>query len=115
MQRVQEQLTRRTWKEINKLVKSLVSEILEKGLAKDKEFEADKIGVELAYEVGYDPRTFLSVLNKLKGVHGAGWIKTHPSAEERISQLQPVLAKCTEWKNCPEAGARFRYFRNRLK
>ena len=44
--------------------------------------KADRLGVECAYNAGYDPRgmsTFLATLKAKEGSYDSGWFKTHPS------------------------------------
>ncbi len=61
------------------------------------EVEADRIGVELAARAGYDPRAAISLWEKMaKGSSGGQppkWLSTHPSHEDRISDLRVYAAK----------------------
>ena len=56
------------------------------------ETEADRMGVELAARAGYDPRAAISVWQKMAklsgGDSGPAFLSTHPSNEERITDLQ---------------------------
>jgi predicted Zn-dependent protease len=63
------------------------------GLPNSREFEreADRIGVELAARAGYDPRAAITLWQKMGQVSGAGgpgFLSTHPSASDRITDLQ---------------------------
>jgi predicted Zn-dependent protease len=63
------------------------------GLPNSREFEreADRIGVELAARAGYDPRASITLWQKMgqvSGGGGPGFLSTHPSASDRISDLQ---------------------------
>ena len=61
------------------------------------EQEADRIGVELAARAGYDPRAAVSVWEKMAKAEGGGappqFLSTHPSAENRIKDLQVYADK----------------------
>ena len=63
------------------------------GLPNSREFEreADRIGVELAARAGYDPRAAISLWQKMASVTGGSgpaFLATHPSAADRIADLQ---------------------------
>lgn len=63
------------------------------GLPNSREFEreADRIGVELAARAGYDPRASITLwekMGKVSGGGGPGFLSTHPSAADRITDLQ---------------------------
>lgn len=58
--------------------------------SRQHETEADRIGVELAARAGYDPRAAVTLWQKMEGSGGgeiARFLSTHPSREERISDL----------------------------
>jgi predicted Zn-dependent protease len=60
------------------------------------ETEADRIGVELAARAGYDPRAAITLWEKMqKGSGGQPpkFLSTHPSHEDRISDLREYAAK----------------------
>jgi predicted Zn-dependent protease len=55
------------------------------------ETEADRIGVELAARAGFDPRAAISLWQKMAKAGGGGgpqFLSTHPSHENRLSDLQ---------------------------
>ena len=64
------------------------------GLPNSREFEreADRIGVELAARAGYDPNAAITLWQKMAQSSGSsgtpGFLNTHPSASDRISDLQ---------------------------
>ena len=63
------------------------------GLPNSREFEreADRIGVELAARAGYDPTAAVTLWQKMarvSGGSGPAFMSTHPSAADRISDLQ---------------------------
>jgi len=82
------------------LVNNLIgtgAEVLARGLDKDAEFEADRIGVVLAARAGYNPYALVEVLHKLaaRGQDDqalALLFKTHPAPGERLTHLGDALA-----------------------
>jgi predicted Zn-dependent protease len=83
----------------NLLVNNLIgtgAEVLARGLDKDAEFEADRIGIVLAARAGYSPYGLVEVLHLLAGRSAddatlALLFKTHPAPGERLTQLADVL------------------------
>lgn len=81
------------------LVNNLIgtgAEVLARGLDKDAEFEADRMGVVLAARAGYDPYAMVEVLHKLAVRSGddqalALLFKTHPPPGERLTHLGDAL------------------------
>ena len=63
-----------------------------RGLDKEAEFEADRVGVVLAARAGYDPWGLPSVLQDLASVNAKDsavglLFKTHPHPDERLARL----------------------------
>jgi predicted Zn-dependent protease len=72
------------------------AEALARGLDKDAEFEADRLGVVLATRAGYDPYGLPTVLDKLARVKPtdssvALLFKTHPPPQERLVRLGDAM------------------------
>lgn len=72
------------------------AEILSRGLDKDAEFEADRLGVVLAARAGYDAWGLPSVLQEISAVSrsdsSVGMLfKTHPHPDERLSRLSDAM------------------------
>lgn len=73
------------------------AEIVARGLDKDAEFEADRIGVVLATRAGYDAYGLVSVLQQIGHAGNddgqvALLFKTHPHPDERLARLDGVMA-----------------------
>ncbi|HET9679155.1 MAG TPA: M48 family metalloprotease [Gammaproteobacteria bacterium] len=70
--------------------------IYSRGLNKEDEFEADRIGVVLAARAGYDPYGLPAVLQTLDRINAdsgrlALLFKTHPKPSERLAQLSTAM------------------------
>ena len=82
-----------------KLAKTLIgsgAEILARGLDKDAEFEADRMGVVLAARAGYDPFGLPAVLQEISAASAnsssvALLFKTHPHPDERLARLGTAM------------------------
>jgi len=72
------------------------------GVTRESEREADQLGVQYAWNAGYDPNGFVTFFEKLaaeereKPSRLAGWFRTHPSTEDRI------MASMNEQRFLPE-------------
>jgi predicted Zn-dependent protease len=81
--------------ELEKL-RGTIGQLYERGLSRGDELDADRRGVELAGQRGYDPYGLMLVLQKL-GAHGkddaslASFTRTHPSIEERLKKLEAAV------------------------
>jgi predicted Zn-dependent protease len=65
-----------------------------KPLDRGLEYEADRMGVVLATRAGYDPYGLVAVMQMLalvKGADEAGILATHPSATDRLLELEKVV------------------------
>jgi predicted Zn-dependent protease len=72
------------------------AEALARGLDKDAEYEADRLGVVLATRAGYDPYAMAGVLQKLARANPrepnlALLFKTHPLPQERLEKLGEAM------------------------
>ena len=79
----------------DKIVDQTSQTLFEKGLDRSKELDADRIGVDFARRVGYDPAGLRDFLKKLEA-HQADaktLAKTHPPAAQRIADLDAQLQK----------------------
>ena len=72
------------------------AEIVARGLDKDAEFEADRIGVVLATRAGYDAYGLLGVLQQIGHIAKdegsvALLFKTHPQPDDRLAKLDGAM------------------------
>ena len=58
------------------------------GVSRDYELEADQLGVQYAWNAGYDPSGFIRFFDKIATregyVNGASWFRTHPPFYQRM-------------------------------
>ena len=73
-------------KELSKNLISGMKEVLVRGLDKDDEYEADRMGVVIATRAGYDPYGLPAVLQTLEGLSGSSeatlLFSTHPAPSQ---------------------------------
>jgi len=63
---------------------------------REDESEADLVGLELAARAGYDPRSGVSLWNKMAAANKGAppqWLSTHPSGPTRIRDIESALPK----------------------
>jgi len=72
-------------------VGDLSRRLLQDGYGRVYELEADREGTLILYDAGYDASALRSYL-EASGTRTRGTWETHPSADERISALDPVVA-----------------------
>jgi beta-barrel assembly-enhancing protease len=62
------------------------------GVSRGYELEADQLGVQYAWNAGYDPSGFIrffdKMATKLGYVNGVSWFRTHPPFFQRMVQTQ---------------------------
>lgn len=89
-----------------------VSEVLfTRGLDKNLEFEADKLGAEFAYRTGYFPgglKDFIKILGKSESRGSSIFLSTHPSPGERYRQLGRHMVHYKSAMLYPVLSKRFR-------
>ncbi len=79
----------------------MIDGLVVKGYSRDTEFEADRVGLQIMTDAGYDPQAFIRLLETLKeetGGKGGGFSATHPSAADRIAKLQSAVDKLEHHK-----------------
>ena len=83
----------------------MIDSMVVKGYSRDTEFEADRVGLKIMADAGYDPRAFIRLLETLESQGGGGkggFSATHPSAKDRIKKLESEVAKY-DGKKIPKA------------
>ncbi len=87
-------------------------ELYSRGLDKEDEFEADRMGIVIAARAGYDPYGLPAVLQMLGAMNPkdgalAFMFKTHPAPALRIQRLAPLLDRLEPYASQPQVGDRF--------
>jgi len=79
----------------DKIIDETVKSLFEKGLDKDKELDADRIGVDYAHRVGYDANGLKDFLNRWAAHESDSKTmkNTHPGAKERVGLLTKSIEK----------------------
>jgi len=86
---------------------NLFSSLYLLGYSREKELEADNLGLQYMLRAGYDPRGALVFLKKLQALdheHAQGWdlyFRTHPSTDERIRIIESMIGQDNEISNTP--------------
>lgn len=80
---------------------SASTELYARGLDKEDEFQADRMGVVIAARAGYDPYGLPAVLQMLDGLNPqdsdlALMFKTHPTARQRLELLDGAMGGSLE-------------------
>ena len=82
-------------RELSKNMISGMKEVLVRGLDKEDEYEADRMGVVIATRGGYDPYGLPAVLQSLEGLSGSGDVallfSTHPTPTSRVETLAGLM------------------------
>jgi predicted Zn-dependent protease len=97
---------------LTKLV-SAGTEVYARGLDKNDEYEADRMGVVIAARAGYDPYGLPAVLQTLQSLNPndsslALMFKTHPAVADRLSQLdREMTGRFARLEDQPDLSTRF--------
>ncbi|MGA1393609.1 MAG: M48 family metalloprotease, partial [Phycisphaerales bacterium] len=61
--------------------------------SRSHEREADRLGLLIAAEAGYDPRAAISLWTRMAAQGGGGleFLSTHPLPESRVEELQALI------------------------
>lgn len=66
------------------------------GVSRDFELEADQLGVQYAWNTGYDPNGFIEFFDKMAAeegyIRGASWFRTHPPFYRRMVESRREIA-----------------------
>ncbi len=89
------------------------TELYARGLDKDDEFEADRMGIVIATRAGYDPYGLPAVLQMLDASNAqdsslALMFKTHPAPRDRLALLDKIMGNRFDAYSAPaQADERF--------
>lgn len=97
------------------------TELYARGLDKDDEFEADRMGVVIAARAGYDPFGLPAMLQILQGIEPGNsdlalMFKTHPTPSDRLGLLESLMSNGFEGFDArPNLAARFKAVNGAVK
>lgn len=97
---------------LTKLV-SAGTEVYARGLDKNDEYEADRMGIVIAARAGYDPYGLPAVLQTLESINPSDssvalMFKTHPALADRLNLLdQEMTGHFDRLENQPDLAPRF--------
>lgn len=88
-------------------------ELYARGLDKEDEFEADRMGMVIATRAGYDPYGLPAVLQTLAGMNQddaslSFLFKTHPPPAKRLSVLEQLFDRLDPYARQPQLEDRFK-------
>jgi beta-barrel assembly-enhancing protease len=89
------------------VVGDVTKALVNKGYSRELEYQADAAAIAILVNAGYDPRGLVRMLQVMQTKwkkDGPGFMKTHPSPEERIKVLEKVLASAAA-PTAPSAAA----------
>lgn len=95
----------------DKVLEQAAEALFTKGLEKGMEYEADKVGTEYAYRLGYRPdglKNFLSILKDNLPKEGSALTSTHPSPQDRVSKLAGAMGEYSSSMGNPVLQAEFK-------
>ncbi|MDB5035400.1 MAG: Peptidase Ste24p [Chlorobi bacterium] len=78
-------------------VAALIGQMVDMKFGRADELEADKLGVRLMADAGYDPRAMIGVMKTLQEAGGGSkqpeFFSTHPNPDHRIEQIQSAISQ----------------------
>jgi predicted Zn-dependent protease len=76
-------------------VLAAIGQLVNMKYGREDEIEADRLGVRLMAQAGYDPRAMIQVMEVLRAAGGRGgqpeFFSTHPNPENRIQKIQAAI------------------------
>ena len=75
-------------------VGDIMKQMVDKGYQSSQEYDADQAAVAIVKRVGYNPRALKDMLEEMEkrlGAHSGGFGKTHPSPQDRLQNIEPLL------------------------
>lgn len=92
------------------LVEDVVSNIITRGYSRDTEYQADSLAAVILAGAGYSPGALASVLQRMSAIDsrsGPGFWQTHPSPEDRLAEVNTLIASLPQNQVDPARTARF--------
>jgi predicted Zn-dependent protease len=77
-------------------INGAISNLVDKGYSRDQEYQADDLALELLAATGYEPSTFIDMLQGLSDSQAkvsGGFNSTHPSPDSRITNAEKSIGK----------------------
>jgi predicted Zn-dependent protease len=77
------------------VISDITKTLVNKGYSRELEYQADAAAIAVLANAGYDPRALVRMLQVMQTKwkkDGPGFMKTHPSPDERIKELEKALA-----------------------
>jgi beta-barrel assembly-enhancing protease len=96
--------------EYGDMVEEVVSNIINRGYSRETEYQADSLAVIICANAGYSPGALSSVLQSMSAIdnrNGPGFWQTHPSPEDRLSQVNTIIAGLPQIQVDPVRTARY--------
>jgi predicted Zn-dependent protease len=88
------------------------------GVSRDFELEADQLGVQYAWNSGYDTSGFIRFFDKMATtegyVNGASWFRTHPPFYERMVKAKEEIMYLPQKSNLITNSPNFRRMKDEL-
>ncbi len=88
------------------------------GVSREFELEADQLGVQYAWNAGYDPSGFIRFFDKMATregyVNGASWFRTHPPFYARMVETKREMMFLPEKPNLIRDSEEFRRMKQEL-
>jgi predicted Zn-dependent protease len=81
--------------ELEGSIQDITQTLVNNGYSKDLEREADEAALTVLARMGYSPHGLSSMLDEMAArwrPSGPGFMRTHPSPQDRLAEVSPVLA-----------------------
>jgi predicted Zn-dependent protease len=83
--------------DIGDLAARMGAQLLSLNYSRGDETEADRLGLVMSSQAGYDPRAGVRLWNKMReataGKAPPKWLSTHPSSADRIRDIEGLLPR----------------------
>ncbi len=93
----------------DEVIEQAADTLFSHGLDKELEHEADEVGTDYSYRLGYNPeglKSFLTTLNA-RSAHESVFWSTHPTPQDRLNNLAQKLNRFSQGLSRPQYVAEF--------